>query len=38
MAQVYDLWFKFTFIIDDGEITSVDGSNFIFKGFRHVNL
>ena len=38
MAQLCDLGFKCIFGVDDVEIISVDGSNFIFKGFRYKNL
>ena len=35
VAQLCDLRFKCIFGVDDIEIISVDGSNLIFKGFRH---
>ena len=35
MAQLCDLGFKCIFGVDSVEIVSVDGSNLIFKGFRH---
>ena len=38
VAQLCDLSFKCIFGVDDVEIISVDGSNFIFKGFRYENL
>jgi hypothetical protein len=38
VAQLCDLDFKCIFRVDDVEIISVDGSNFIFKGFRYENL
>jgi hypothetical protein len=38
VAQLYDLGFKCIIGVDDVEITSVDGSNLIFKGFRYKNL
>ena len=38
VAQLCDLSFKFIFGVDDVEIISIDGSNFIFKGFRYENL
>ena len=33
-----DLGFKYIFEVDDVEIINVDGSNLIFKGFKHENL
>jgi hypothetical protein len=33
-----DLGFKCIFGVDDLEIISLDGSNFIYKGFRYENL
>jgi hypothetical protein len=38
VAQLCDLGFKCIFGIDDVEVISVDGSNLIFKGFRHGTL
>jgi hypothetical protein len=38
VAQLCDLGFKCVFGVDDVEIISIDGSNFIFKGFRYDNL
>ena len=38
VAQLCDLSFKCIFGVDDVKIISVDGSNLIFKGFRHENL
>jgi hypothetical protein len=38
VAQLCDLRFKCIFGMDDVEIISVDGSNFIFKGFRYESL
>jgi hypothetical protein len=38
IAQLCDLRFKCIFGVDDVEITSVDGSNLVFKGFRYDNL
>ena len=38
VVQLCDLGFKCIFGVDDVEIISVDGSNFIFKGFRYENL
>jgi hypothetical protein len=38
VAQLCDLGFKCIFRVDDVEITRVDGSNLIFKGFRYENL
>ena len=38
VAQLCDLGFKCVFSIEDVEITSIDGSNLIFKGFRYENL
>ena len=38
IAQLCDLDFKCMFAVDDRDIISVDGSNFIFKGFRYENL
>jgi transposase InsO family protein len=38
VAQLCDLGFSFNFTVDDVLISSVDGSNLIFKGFRHENL
>jgi len=38
VAQLCDLGFKSIFGVDDVEIISLDGSNFIFKGFRYENL
>ena len=35
VAQLCDLGFKCICSVDDVEIISVDGSNLIFKGFRH---
>jgi hypothetical protein len=35
VAQLCDLGFSCNFIVDDVLISSVDGSNLIFKGFRH---
>jgi hypothetical protein len=34
-SQLCDLGFSCNFTIDDVLISSVDGSNLIFKGFRH---
>ena len=38
VAQLCDLGFKCIFSVDDVEIISVDGSNWIFKGFGYENL
>jgi len=38
VAQLCDLGFKCIFGSDDVEIVSIDGSNLIFKGFRHESL
>jgi transposase InsO family protein len=38
VAQLCDLGFKCIFGSDDVEVISVDGSNLIFKGFRHSSL
>jgi hypothetical protein len=38
VAQLCDLGFSCNFTVDDVLISSVDGSNLIFKGFRHENL
>jgi hypothetical protein len=38
VAQLCDLRFNCNFSIDDVVITSIDGSNFIFKGFNHENI
>jgi hypothetical protein len=38
MAQLCDLRFKCTFVVDDVEIISVDSPNLIFKDFRYENL
>jgi len=38
IAQLCDLGFKCIFGSDDVEVVSVDGSNLIFKGFRHDSL
>jgi hypothetical protein len=38
MAQLCDLDFSCNFAVDDVLISSVDGSNIIFKAFRHENL
>jgi hypothetical protein len=38
VAQLCDLGFSCNFTVDDVLISSVDGSNIIFKGFRHENL
>jgi hypothetical protein len=38
VAQLCDLGFSCNFIVDDVLISSVDGSNLIFKGFRHENF
>jgi hypothetical protein len=38
VAQLCDLDFKCIFGSDDVEVISVDGSNLIFKGFRHGSL
>ena len=38
VAQLCDLGYKCIFGVDDLEITNVDGSNLIFKGFRYENL
>jgi hypothetical protein len=38
VAQLCDLGFKCIFDSDDIQIISVDGSNLIFKGFRHGSL
>jgi len=38
VAQLCDLGFKCVFSIEDVEITSIDGSNLIFKGFQYENL
>jgi hypothetical protein len=38
IAQLCDLGFKCIFDNDDVEVISVDGSNLIFKGFRHGSL
>jgi hypothetical protein len=38
VAQLCDLGFKCIFGSDDVEVNSVDGSNLIFKGFRHGSL
>jgi hypothetical protein len=35
VAQLCDLGFICNFTVDDVLITSVDGSNVMFKGFRH---
>jgi hypothetical protein len=35
VAQLCDLSFSCNFTVDDVLISSVDGSNLIFKGFRH---
>jgi hypothetical protein len=38
IAQLCDLGFSCSFMVDDVIISSVDGSNLKFKGFRHENL
>ena len=38
IAEICDLGFKCIFGVGDVEITSVDGSNLILKGFRYENL
>jgi hypothetical protein len=38
VAQLCDFEFSCNFTVDDVLISSVDGSNLIFKGFRHENL
>jgi hypothetical protein len=38
VAQLCDLGFSCNFTVDDVLISSVDGRNLIFKGFRHENL
>jgi hypothetical protein len=38
VAQLCDLGFSCNFTVDDVIISSVDGSNLKFKGFRHENL
>jgi hypothetical protein len=38
VAQLCDLDFSCNFAIDDVLITTVDGSNIMFKGFRHEKL
>jgi hypothetical protein len=38
VAQLCDLGFSCNFTVDDVLISSVDGSNLIFKGFRHENF
>jgi hypothetical protein len=38
VAQLCNLGFSCNFTVDDVLISSVDGSNLIFKGFRHENL
>jgi hypothetical protein len=38
IAQLCDLGFKCIFGSDDVEVVSVDGTNMIFKGFRHSSL
>ena len=38
IGQLCDLGFKCIFGSDDVEVVSVDGSNLIFKGFRHGSL
>jgi transposase InsO family protein len=38
IAQLCDLGFSCNFTVDNVLISSVDGSNLIFKGFRHENL
>jgi hypothetical protein len=38
VAQLCDLGFSCNFTVDDVLISSVDGSNLIFKGFRHKNI
>jgi hypothetical protein len=38
VSQLCDLGFSCNFTVDDVLISSVDGSNLIFKGFRHENL
>jgi hypothetical protein len=38
VAQLCDLSFKCIFGSDDVEVISVNGSNLIFKGFRHGSL
>jgi hypothetical protein len=38
IAQLCDLGFKCIFGSDDVEVVSVDGTNMIFKGFRHCSL
>ena len=38
VAQICDLGFKCIFGVNDVEVISVDGSNLVFKGFRHENL
>jgi hypothetical protein len=38
VAQLCDLGFSCNIIVDDVLISSVDGSNLMFKGFRYENL
>jgi hypothetical protein len=38
VAQLCDFGFSCSFTVDDVLISSVDGSNLIFKGFRHENI
>jgi hypothetical protein len=38
IAQLCDNGYKFTFTSNDFEVTSLDGKDFIFKGFRHESL
>jgi hypothetical protein len=38
IAQLYGNGYKFTFTSNDFEVTSLDGKDSIFKGFRHESL
>ena len=38
VTQICDFGYKCTFTKDDVEVTSLDGNNQIFKGFRHENV
>jgi hypothetical protein len=38
VAQLCDLGFSYNFIVDDVLISTFDGSNLLFNGFRHENL